>query len=360
MVRYLTAALLCLSLFAYATDFHYTVSPYFRTRNHGAVFVNYNRMLGRNFFGKTYKSLVSLPVGVKHSFFNNFQVRFTWPVTIAAFYLLNKENRYSSQAGQPILALNFNWDDIEYNSTKGVMLRVMLKFKSPYEDSVLTNKGRSYYKNNFTAEAPGIEDGTDFYPAVKARFNYDIGYMYAKKISQKSTIQFNFRYNYSFTTAEENGIMTNIFPVGGWTRKKIITSRDTAGNETQVTNKSFILFGFIPMFKNWFWRQNGSDPWYDKKNDYLLFTGSIDTFINTDYYINNKKIIIAFKPYIEFAFFKRFSKESLEKTRLVISPGVWLKVTKWFRFVAGLHKTIYAEKGYNYKQSFFLSLRVAY
>lgn len=286
-----------------------------------------------------------IPFGVSHTLIQNVQARLFIPRLIGKN--LETGEKIGGAWGQFGMEINFSWDDAEFDSRKGVLFRVIFRGGVPFEPGSLLNQETNYSDERATV---------DLYPISVNRITYSLGYMYNKKIFKKSFFNFNARYVYVLNKLEEENALKNIFPIQGLVAKTLITNESGAIE----TNKKFSFFGFENMFKNWFWRQEGEHPWLDKENDHIEISASIDTFINSDYYFGKRKIMMGLKPFLELSLKKRFTLTGIFKTRLIFTPGIWIKISNTFRFLLGLNRILYSEPGFNFDESIFLSLRLAY
>jgi hypothetical protein len=251
-----------------------------------------------------------------------------------------------TKTGELDLTFQIGHDDTEYNFRDALVVR--FRINKTVTESVGRNNSINEDKYNYGTEA----DDLSYYPIIKNDNPFTLGWNFTKSIAQRSTFNFNFYYNYEYIEGDD--FVSNIFgEFGAWAR-----NAETGASQSDPTasNTDFSFFGIERIFQKLFWTTDLKDPWVDKRNDHLLINASIDTFFNLDYYIGKQKLTLGFKPFIEASFLYRFSQESMYRSRLVLVPGLWLKIGKYIRFLVGFEKTLWAEEYYSIDDASYLAL----
>lgn len=306
-----------------AADLFHTESAWFAKG--GKVIFNTGlfRFNRSGLYGSKMDEIYYLPLEINFSMINNVQLNLNWPFYVSKDIITEEiEFTYSTLT----MGLAFGFTDNEFDYKWAINF---------YNTLAVRENADSSFANDETINV--FQDQTvrgNSYPMAKDRHYYALGYRFTKSIKENTTINVNFDYVYELASNET--IRSNIFS------KFSGLVQDEKGNFSNV--EGFTLFGMEDIFRTLFWRDKDlSDPWKERRNDHIEFSASVDHFFTTDYYIKDKKIPLSVKPFLEFFWSYRFSRMSVFRSEIILTPGVWIAYSRHFRFMFGLDKTVWID-----------------
>jgi len=337
----LPAAIRILAVFlslspVHAANYFYTRSAYFNLEGRGTLASGLTQLSVSGDYGDYQKRYFIIPLFFDFSLVRNVQTGVEVP--IVGFRDIKRDTVEFAPVGDVQAFLEFGRDDTEYNFRDAIIIQVTYGSGQGASFDIMTNEKRS--------EAYSREiNNKGYYPASRGNNQYALGYRLTKHIGNNSSFTFNGSYVYELLEGET--FKSNfVDEFQGVIIESASNTNDTAVGKFSTSDYSF--FGIENIFKKLFWTTDPENPWHDKANDHLEFSCTIDTYFDTDYYIGERRIEFGFKPFIELSYHYRFTGLSLYKSRLILVPGMWVKIGSKIRYLFGVSKILWAENDFEY------------
>jgi len=315
-----------------AVDLVYTRSAWPQREGRGNLSVNLGKYLYHNEYGRAEREYLYLPVYMQYGLTSFVQLAAFLPIINARNVIESKGNMFSGGEGIAVgdfhIELKFSDDNKEPEYNYSIVVRYQYKSGvqtglSPQEIQMLTDK--SGVDRKITVS---------YYPFSKGVENLGLGYYLTTDLFKKIDVNFNATYTYEFGIIEDEAEGERRMTIKDFFKFENIIEKekDKEGKETEKFKiKSF--FGLEKMFKRLFWTSSKSDPWSDKRDDHITLSLSLDTFLDTDYYIGKKRVLIGLRPFVEFTGILNWHESSTTRSCLMINPGLWIKFTNPLRYM---------------------------
>lgn len=140
-----------------------------------------------------------------------------------------------------------------------------------------------------------------------------------------------------------------------WQPEDFVTMQpDGSGNTTPI----FKFFGIEKLFKQLFWTWSRTDPWYYRRNDSIKAAIAFEYQFDTPLAIGDAAIDMSYKFFLEISGTLMWDQSSSRRNELIVTPGAWIKLTRYARLLVGYTFVIADREDRYYNQRFSAGIRV--
>lgn len=318
----------------HSEDYFFTQSTYFDKRKWFSLFIDYNQYLKQNKFSVNQYLLQEISFEIKTTLVKNVEAGIAVPLVFGHNYL--NDNELPSTLGNIEFELKFGKDDDEYDYRYAYYFKYRVSTGPPTQKPLLSIEDEQNINHSY-------------YPLTSSLEEMTLGWHASKNIGRYVKVHLNFNYTYQFTN---NQGITNLFRFENVSSDNVETN--ARGGKLSPTRLT--LFGLDSFLRQLFWTTSLNNPWSDKQNDYLNIAMAVDFYLNTDYYLGTKKILLGVKPFLEINWLLPFSGESFYTSKFIFIPGLLLNFTKNFNYLFGLGVGV--QEHFNFEQTAFMSFRI--
>lgn len=302
--------------------------------------------------------LYEMPITAQIGISRFLQFDFTLP--LVAFRNLGRERLaedlnttettfFGPSLGDVNFDIRIRWDKIKTSSTFNFGFTVVLPTgakKSRYESGEY-NETTYIIETNYSGtdiETKYLSEYDYFYEPISSDlFELHWDFYYTQHWWRDLLSHFNISYIYQ---AEEGETFWEIEPV--FERKEKDGRADF----------QFYGAGLDDLFRKLFWINSREDPWRFSRNDRIETSLALEYYFDSPLTIGKYQLDIGYKIFAELGAKIAFSEYSTFNSEITLTPGVWLKISKFARFVAGYTFVLLDEDRRFYNKRLAISIRL--
>ncbi|MEK6795516.1 MAG: hypothetical protein AABZ39_12105 [Spirochaetota bacterium] len=172
---------------------------------------------------------------------------------------------------------------------------------------------------------------------------FAISCYYTKEWIDDLLMHINFSYIYELEPGE-------VF----WQPEDFVTMPPAGSTEPPV----FKFFGIEKLLKKLFWTWSRTDPWMFRRNDAIKAAIAFEYQLDTPLTIGDAAIDMSYKFFLEISGTLMWDQSSSRRNELTITPGAWIKLTRYARLLVGYTFVILDREDRYYNQRFSAGIRV--
>lgn len=267
----------------------------------------------------------------------------------------NSENTsfYGFTLGDVKFETRVRWDNVKtlssFNLAFGVQVATGSESGRRDADSELDLNLTKVYTNKepgYDDPATWYESGYKYFPLSSHTKEYKISFYYTQQWMRNLFSHFNLSYVYALEEDEQF-----------WKPKNLFEYNEDAPEGEKV---QWYWFGVQDLFKKIFWIWSKDDPLAYRRNDRIEYAFALEYFMPSTLSVGKAEIDVAYKWFVEFNGIISWDESSAFSSEFVVTPGFWLKMTKYGRFIFGYSFIISDdEKRRFYNRKLSMGLRFA-